>query len=109
MFIKKILQNYPWFEVVWDGRIFEVRQFSIAIGGKIEKPGIYFSPLFFLFKGEINLNTQPMFIKVFKYSNWGKTESEKLDEVIKMSYQELKDFKFDEKEAFRREIHYELE
>lgn len=105
----RVLKTHPYFEVVWDGRFFEVRQFLIVIGEDTQRPGqLFFLPRFYLFKGEVDFDRQPVLIKVWEYSYLVSDGCEDEDNAIRLFSHRLKEYKFEDTH-FNRELNYVLE
>lgn len=109
---KRNIREHPWFPVEFDGRFFEIRGVEIVPTGSYENP-IYFFMIYFMFKGEIALNSSPPMIIIREFSSGTKLVVDEkyssFEEANSRGFQRLKEFKFDEIKDFSRELHYHIE
>lgn len=108
--IEKSIMKYPWFQVMFDGRYFEIRQFFIWVGEDTTYNRHEYFPIYILFRGEIMIDPSDPMIKVREYS-WKAHEERYPDAEVaeREGFKKFKYIPFDLIRRFRYEYHYKLE
>lgn len=106
--IEKNMKMHPWFQVEFDGRYFEIREFYIWPGDEGNRP-FYFS-VYILYKGEIEMSSSEPVIKVREYVRNALNETFSNYEIAeKEGFKNFRSVNFDEARDFRYEYHFKLE
>lgn len=106
--IEKNIRKYPWFQVEFDGRYFEIREFYIW---PVEERNrrLYF-PVYTSYRGEIEIDSSNPMIKVREYARNALEETYPDMEVAEREgFKNLKSIRFDQIRDFRYEYHFKLE
>lgn len=111
--VERNIREHPMFPVEFDGRFFEIRSFYIWIIEHKLPTGLwqkFFYPVYEMYRGEIDLDSSFPIIKIRYFSkNRDDEKYNSFDEALNKTFQKLKEYKFDEMEDFKYELHYRLE